>query len=110
MHVYTHRSLATTGDLCSGVLAFVRDQRPDYLAIFPSWLPCFTDLEFPPVLRISVPGNITLGGETIVLHATPWTRYPLRPEMVCFKPFQARASELARGHAAHPNICKPSRK
>jgi hypothetical protein len=78
IHDYARRSRATTGSFCPGALEFVREERPDYLAIFPRHHPCFTDAEFPPLLRLDVPGNITLGEGTIVLHATPWTRAPLR--------------------------------
>jgi len=60
------------------VLEFVRERRPDYLAIFPRHHACFSDSEFPPLLKLEVPGNVTLGEGTIVLHATPWTRQPLR--------------------------------
>jgi hypothetical protein len=80
VHAYARASFAATRSFCPGVLAFVREARPDYLAIFPRHHPCFTDAEFPPLLRLSVPGNITLGEETIVLHATPWTRHPLRQQ------------------------------
>lgn len=78
VHAYGKRALVTTGSLCPGVLAFVRDVRPDYLAIFPAWHPCFEPREFPPLLRLEVEDNITLGDDEIVLHSTPWTRYPLR--------------------------------
>ncbi|HXT49724.1 MAG TPA: hypothetical protein VN811_01705, partial [Thermoanaerobaculia bacterium] len=78
VHDYARRSMATSRSICPGVLEFVRDRRPDYLAIFPRHHACFTDEEFPPLLTLEVPGNITLGEGTIVLHATPWTRQPLR--------------------------------
>jgi len=78
VHAYARRSAARTGSFCPGVLAFVRDERPDYLAIFPRHHSCFPDAEFPPLLRLEVPDNVTLGESTIVLHATPWTRQPLR--------------------------------
>jgi len=63
-----------------GVLAFVRETRPDYLVVFPEWL---TVVEAPgsPFRRlhtIHVPGNVTLGRDTLALYSTPWTRYPLR--------------------------------
>lgn len=62
-----------------GVLDFVAAERPDYLLVFPSWLP---EVEAPgsPFRRlhtVRVPGNIALGGDEIALYATPWTRYPL---------------------------------
>jgi hypothetical protein len=65
-----------------GVLEFIAAERPDYLLVFPAWLP---EVEAPgsPFRRlhaIRVPGNIALGGDEIVLYATPWTRYPLRLE------------------------------
>ena len=31
-----------------------------------------------PLYRLTVPNNITMGGDEIVVYATPWTRYPLR--------------------------------
>jgi arabinofuranosyltransferase len=78
VHHYARRSAAATRSFCPGVLEFVRDRRPDYLAIFPRRHACFSDDEFPPLLKLEVPGNVTLGEGTIVLHATPWTREPLR--------------------------------
>jgi hypothetical protein len=64
-----------------GVLEFIAAERPDYLLVFPAWLP---EVEAPgsPFRRlhaIRVPGNIALGGDEIVLYATPWTRYSLAP-------------------------------
>jgi hypothetical protein len=78
VHRYARASVARTRSICPGILAFVRAERPDYLAIFPRRHACFPAAEFPPLLRLDVPGNITLGEGTIVLHATPWTRHPLR--------------------------------
>lgn len=78
VHGYARVSLRATRSICPGILAFVREQRPDYLAIFPRRHACLPEAEFPPLLRIEVPGNVTLGEDTIVLHATPWTREPLR--------------------------------
>jgi hypothetical protein len=78
VHLDVRRSIAATGSHCPGVLAFVRRVRPDYLAVFPAWLPCFSHREFPPLLRVPVPDNITLGDDEILLQRTPWTRHPLR--------------------------------
>jgi arabinofuranosyltransferase len=77
LHGYVQRSIAETGSLCAGVLTFLRERQPDYLAIFPGWYPCVTAEEFPLVVELRVPGNITLGEDHIVLLATPWTRFPL---------------------------------
>jgi hypothetical protein len=78
VHAYARRSAASTGSYCPGLLEYVRHARPDYLAIFPNWHRCFSPREFPPLLRVQVADNITLGDDEIVLHATPWTRHPLR--------------------------------
>jgi hypothetical protein len=79
VHAYARRAAAETGSYCPGVLEFVRAARPDYLAIFPRHHACMSDEEFPPLLQLEVPDNITLGEGTIVVHSAPWTRYPLRP-------------------------------
>lgn len=61
------------------LLAAVARRQPDYLVIFPSWFPSLAqDPRFRPVHGISIPGNITMGGDEIVVYETPWTRYPLR--------------------------------
>lgn len=78
VHEYARKSARVTHSFCPGILEFVREQRPDYLAIFPRRHACFPQSEFPALLEIEVPGNVTLGEGTIVLHATPWTRQPLR--------------------------------
>ena len=78
LHEYARRSARATRSFCPGILAFVRERRPDYLAIFPRRHACFPEAEFPRLLAIEVPGNITLGEDTIAVHATPWTRQPLR--------------------------------
>jgi hypothetical protein len=78
VHEHARRGFATTGSYCPGLLAFVRETQPDYLAVFPARYRCFPAGEFPTVLRLEVPDNVTLGEGEIVLRATPWTRYPLR--------------------------------
>lgn len=82
VHAYARRARAAGGSYCAGVIDFVRAARPDYLAVFPRWLPCLDGREFPLLLRLEVPGNVTLGDDQIVLHATPWTRYRLRAPTV----------------------------
>jgi len=80
--VYTYMSRAQTAGESwqSGVLAFIGDRRPDYLVVFPDWLP---EIERPgspfvPIQSIHVEDNVTLGRDTLVLYVTPWSRYPLR--------------------------------
>jgi hypothetical protein len=72
------RALSRGAPSCQGTLDYLRVARPDYLAIFPGWLPCVGPPDFPELLRLEVPDNITLGDDVIALHATPWTRHALR--------------------------------
>jgi hypothetical protein len=80
IHEYVRRAEASGESWQEGTLRFIADRRPDYLVVFPEWL---TAVERPgspfrPLHGIHVPGNVTLGRDTLVLYATPWTRYPLR--------------------------------
>ncbi|HUF77864.1 MAG TPA: hypothetical protein VMR44_02990, partial [Thermoanaerobaculia bacterium] len=80
VHAHIRRARAAGGTWQDGVLAFLADRRPDYLVVFPEWL---TEVERPgsPFRRlhaIHVPGNVTLGRDTLALYSTPWTSYPLR--------------------------------
>jgi hypothetical protein len=60
--------------------AAIERRRPDYVIVFPSWLPTVAkDPRFRAVHRVAIPGNITMGGDEIVVYATPWTRFPLAP-------------------------------
>lgn len=57
----------------------IEERKPDYLVIFPSWFPTLSrDPRFRPLHVIPIQGNITMGGDEVVVFATPWTRYPLR--------------------------------
>lgn len=61
--------------------AAIARRRPDYIVVFPSWVPFLArDPRFRPVRGLRIPDNITMGGDEIVVYATPWTRYPLRGE------------------------------
>jgi len=75
-----------SGDLARGVSwdeamsAAIARREPDYVVVFPNWLPGLgRDPRFQPVHVLPIPGNITMGGDEIVVYATPWTRHPLRP-------------------------------
>jgi 4-amino-4-deoxy-L-arabinose transferase-like glycosyltransferase len=58
--------------------AALEKRRPDYLVVFPSWVPSLaSDPRFRPVYGFTIPNNITMGGDQIGVYATPWTRYPL---------------------------------
>ncbi len=61
------------------VLAYLAERRPDYLVIFPSWFPTLSrDPRFHPVAGLHIQDNLTMGGDDVVVYATPWTRHPLR--------------------------------
>ncbi|HVS04138.1 MAG TPA: hypothetical protein VMT16_15350, partial [Thermoanaerobaculia bacterium] len=79
VHDWARRSVAETGNWRPGVHAFVEHTRPDYLAVFPAWFGGLLDRPgYTPLLRLRVADNITMGGDELVLYATPWTRAPLR--------------------------------
>ncbi|HKI03701.1 MAG TPA: hypothetical protein VKK31_17105 [Thermoanaerobaculia bacterium] len=61
------------------LLAALARRQPDYVVIFPSWFPGLAhDPRFRAVHALSIPGNITMGGDEIVVYETPWTRRRLR--------------------------------
>jgi hypothetical protein len=62
------------------MIALLEDRRPDYVIVFPQWLPSLErDPRFEAVHRLSIRDNITMGGDEIAVYATPWNRYPLSP-------------------------------
>ncbi len=63
----------------AGTRRFLAERRPDYLVIFPSWFPELVSAggQFKPVYGLTIAGNITMGGDELVVYTTPWTRYPL---------------------------------
>jgi hypothetical protein len=59
--------------------AAVASRRPDFVAIFPAWLPHLAaELGLRPLLRVRWPDNRTMGSNELVVYGTPWTRYSLR--------------------------------
>ncbi len=62
----------------AALFAAVSRRRPDYVVIFPSWFPTLArDPRFRAVYALPISGNITMGGDEIVVYETPWTRRPL---------------------------------
>jgi hypothetical protein len=62
----------------SAMAEAIARRRPDYVVVFPKWLTGLEDdPRFRPIFQLKVPDNITMGGDEIVVYATPWTRYPL---------------------------------
>lgn len=78
VHRYVRRAEADGGDWQDGVLAFIAARRPDYLVVFPDWLDAVErpGTPFRRLHTIHVPGNVTLGRDTLAVYATPWTRHP----------------------------------
>ncbi len=64
-----------------GTLRFLSEQQPDFLVIFPDWFPALVaeGSPFSPVQTFSIPNNITLFGDRLVIYSTPWTRGLLAP-------------------------------
>jgi len=73
------RQLAAGVAWDQAMAAALARRRPDYVAIFPAWLPRLpAALGLKPVLRLKMPDNVTMGSDELVVYSTPWTRYPLR--------------------------------
>jgi len=64
------------------LLRIVERERPDYVILYPRWFPLLErdPARFPVLLRQRIPDNVTMAGDELVVYATPWTRYPPRPE------------------------------
>ena len=63
----------------AGFRRFLAERRPDYLVVFPAWFPELVAAggPFRPLYGLSISDNITMGGDELVVYATPWTRHPL---------------------------------
>lgn len=68
------------GDWQRELLSVLARRRPDYLVVFPRYVP-FVDapgLSFRRLHEVELPGNITMGDDRLAVYSTPWTRRPLR--------------------------------
>ena len=73
----TPKALAYRGRPERG-LAFVRDERPDFVVIFPHWYPeiaAHPEL-FTEVHRVTIDDNLVSAGSTLVVYRTVWARQP----------------------------------
>ena len=62
----------------SAMLEAIASRRPDYIAIFPAWLPAVDKSpEFQRVYDLTIENNRTMGANELVVYRTPWTRFPL---------------------------------
>ncbi len=69
------RAMAGGGLWSDAMMAAVERRHPDYVVIFPSWFPPLArDPRFRPVYTLPIQDNVTMGGNEIVVYATPWTR------------------------------------
>lgn len=69
------RAMAGGGLWSDAMMAAVERRRPDYVVIFPSWFPPLArDPRFRAVYTLPIQDNVTMGGNEIVVYATPWTR------------------------------------
>jgi len=73
------RAVAAGTPWDAAMLAALERRHPDYVVIFPSWFPNLAaDPRFQALYTLPIQGNITMGGNEIVVYKTPWTRAPLR--------------------------------
>ena len=75
---FRERRMAEGATFYEAVTDYLTRHRPDYLAVFPEWLPPIAgDPRFEPLYVLPIRENRTMGGDEIVLFKTPWTRYAL---------------------------------
>ena len=71
------RATAAGTPWSEAMMAALERRHPDYVVIFPSWFPNLArDPRFRALYTLPIQGNITMGGNEIVVYATPWTRGP----------------------------------
>lgn len=66
--------------------------RPEIIVIYPRWFPLLDKdpARFPVLHRISIEDNIAMGGDELVVYATPWTRPGIISELRPTAPPPAR--------------------
>ena len=70
-----NRATAAGTPWTDAMMAALERRHPEYVVIFPSWFPGLAaDPRFREIHTLQIPGNITMGGNEIVVYATPWTR------------------------------------
>ncbi|MGH9464401.1 MAG: hypothetical protein ACRD0X_02060, partial [Thermoanaerobaculia bacterium] len=64
----------------AGLLGFLERRQPDYLVVFPRFLPFLSrpELSFARLHEIAIADNITMGDDRLALYATPWNDRPLK--------------------------------
>jgi hypothetical protein len=79
VHDFTRRAVRQGRPWEAGVGDYLDRVRPDFLVVFPEWFPSLvgSGVSFEPIRQFPVPANITLGGDSLVIYRTPWTRMEL---------------------------------
>lgn len=80
-----------------GMEEFLAAVRPDYLIVFADWYPQLTAdrARFAPIHQITVPGNVTLADDRIVVWAARWSGYnPARPDPTTESPAEIPMSPI----------------
>lgn len=59
----------------SGLVDFMRERRPDYVAIFPTWYPsrAFHDSLGDEVFRVTLEDNLICGDRTMIVYRPDWS-------------------------------------
>jgi hypothetical protein len=70
-----NRATAAGTPWTDAMMAALERRHPEYVVIFPSWFPTLAaDPRFREIHTLQIPGNVTMGGNEIVVYTTPWTR------------------------------------
>lgn len=64
-----------------GMLRFLERARPDYLVVYDDWYPELTAdrSRFRALLRLDIPGNITMASDALVVYTTVWNDTAVAP-------------------------------
>lgn len=59
---------------------WIEEVKPEFIILYPRWFPLLEadPARFPVLERFSIPNNVAMGGDELVVYATPWTRDRLR--------------------------------
>jgi hypothetical protein len=76
VHRYTRAAVEEGASWEVGMARYLQDVQPDYLVVFPEWFPGLlaSGISFERLKEFTIAGNITLGGDRLVIYSTPWTR------------------------------------
>ena len=61
----------------AGVERYLEEKKPDFIIAYPAWHPAITSdhTRFKPIHRLEIPENITMAGDEMIVHLTPWNRW-----------------------------------